>query len=86
MGGPHLGVGRDPTLEEPDGEVLGQLLGPLFQLGKAGRRQGHVLGEEALEDGVGVLAPLAAQLVVLIRARGRCAAHGDSFSGGTSGP
>jgi hypothetical protein len=81
-----LRIGLDTAFEEPGGEVPSELFGTLLQLSEGRGRRLGILGEEAVEDGIGVFVPLAAQ-VVSIRGTGRRAVtHGDSFSGNSSGP
>lgn len=76
MGGPDLIGGSGATFEQPGGEVAGKLDGALFEDLQGGAALAAVPGEEAVEDGVGVIEPLLAQILARIGGAGGAVAHG----------
>jgi hypothetical protein len=55
-----LRVGLDTPLQEPGSEIACELFGALLQLSKRRRCRLGIFREEAVEDGIGMLVPLAA--------------------------
>jgi hypothetical protein len=76
LGGSDL-IGRSgAAFEQPGGEVAGELDGALFEDLEGRAALAGVLGEESVEDRVGVIQPLLAQILARIGGVGGAVAHG----------
>jgi hypothetical protein len=77
MGQLRGGAGRelDPLFQQPTRQIGGQLPRALFEVVE-GRRLRFGGGEEPIQESVGVLLPLLAELFAVSRRR---SGHGDTF-------
>jgi len=71
----RVGGELDPLLEQPTGQIGGQLACALFEVVEGGGLR-FAVGEEPIKESVGVLLPLLAELIAVSR---RWRGHGKTF-------